>query len=1109
MAPLGDQTPLIKGERSCSLSSSEAGTLQIYLYPGCPRRPFDSPLTFSCGKYSAEELCVMAAKACGILPVYQTLFALATEDLTSWFSPKHIFTVDESMSLVVVYRIRFFFPNWFGLGSQKSYRHSLPKDRPSAVLDCAVIDYLFAQCRSDFVSGRLDITLSPGMQQECLALAVLDMLRIKQERGLSFAELLGSISYKSCIPRSLQQQIRQLSFLTRKRIRRRVQRSLFRISTCNADNQHLKIKYLLDLEKLEPSFGKETFLVRTPASGWGHSTEKLIRVCGGSGIYWSLKGSETWQAFCDFPEITDIGITQVCYEKKPVEGRIVTITKQENKALEAEFSAQKEAQSFVSLIDGYYRLTVDTCHYFCEEVAPPQLLWNLQNQCHGPITSEFAVNKLKRLGSSGGHYIVRCTPQHFDRYFLTVCIETSLGKDYKDCLVTKTDSGYSLLGVPRCFHGLKELLEYYQTATLHARKITIQLHSCYPPVPKEKSNLLIVRGSCPQPPTSPTGSRKKISQMTFQNIRPENLVWGESLGQGSFTKIFRGTKKDTDHEESYETEVVLKVLDGAYRNFSESFLEAASVMSQISHKHLVLLHGVCVGTDSIMVQEYVKFGPLDMYLKKHKDNSRITVRWKLEVAKQLAYALNFLGDKNIIHGNVSAKNILLSREGDASAGSPPFIKLSDSGVSISALTKELLTDRIPWVAPECVYDPRSLAQESDRWSFGTTLWEIFSSGSLPLSILEPAVKLQFYQDQLQLPTLKWTELANLIGCCMDYRAFLRPSFRAIIRDLNNLITSDYELLVDLSPGDLPIKDSFWRHMSLTDCQDPPFYEERHLKYISALGKGNFGSVDLCRYDPLGDNTGDLVAVKKLQQSTAERLRDFERESEILRSLHNDFIVQYRGVCYSAGRKNLQLIMEYLPNGCLREYLQKNQDHLHQGKLLLYAKQICKGMQYLGEKRYVHRDLATRNILVENSNHVKIGDFGLAKILPQDKEYYVVHERGESPIFWYAPESLADSVFSRQSDIWSFGVVLYELFTYGEKSSSPPSEFIRLMGSGKQLQLVSHMLELLKEGVRLPPPPGCPAEVFGRMLQCWALQPAERPTFSDLEQNMDGYGSSWD
>ncbi|XP_010223078.1 PREDICTED: tyrosine-protein kinase JAK3-like, partial [Tinamus guttatus] len=147
MAPLGEETPLI-GERSCSLSSTETGTLQVFLYHRAPRAGPAGPdsagvLTFTFGEYTAEELCVRAAKACGVLPVCHSLFALATEDLTCWFPPNHVFTVDDSCSQVVVYRIRFFFPNWCGLG--QSHRFQLMNDRASAVLDYPVIDYLFAQ----------------------------------------------------------------------------------------------------------------------------------------------------------------------------------------------------------------------------------------------------------------------------------------------------------------------------------------------------------------------------------------------------------------------------------------------------------------------------------------------------------------------------------------------------------------------------------------------------------------------------------------------------------------------------------------------------------------------------------------------------------------------------------------------------------------------------------------------------------------------------------------------------------------------------------------------------------------------------------------------------
>ncbi|NXJ14337.1 JAK3 kinase, partial [Odontophorus gujanensis] len=430
-------------------------------------------------------------------------------------------------------------------------------------------------------------------------------------------------------------------------------------------------------------------------------------------------------------------------------------------------------------------------------------------------------------------------------------------------------------------------------------------------------------------------------------------------------------------------------------------------------------------------------------------------------------------DKKIIHGNVSAKKVLLTREGDAASGSPPFIKLNDPGVSITVLGKErkchggegvsfpllcgaeqghplspVLVERIPWVAPECLSDPQSLALPADKWGFGATLWEIFSGGNMPISLLEPQKKLQFYEGLQQLPAPRWSELAALISRCMHYAPSRRPCFRAIIRDINSLISSDYELLSELSPTDVTPRESSWGCGHVAVGHGPALFEERHLKYISLLGKGNFGSVELCRYDPLGDSTGELVAVKKLQQDSAKELQDFEREIQILHSLQHDFIVKYRGVCYSRGHRGLRLVMEYLPDGCLREYLQRNQPRLEHCTLLLYAWQICKGMEYLGAQRCVHRDLASRNILVESETHVKIGDFGLAKLLPQDKDYYVRAEGGgmkrgarwdpvlRAPTSRYAPESLADNVFSRASDVWSFGVLLYELFTYSNKSRSP-------------------------------------------------------------------------
>ncbi|XP_038155599.1 tyrosine-protein kinase JAK2 isoform X2 [Cyprinodon tularosa] len=1105
MDTVTDSCPTVHQNGTAHRESSDtrqaAPVLRLHFYHSSQGAAESSFLSYPPGDYVAEELCIDAAKACCISPLYYSLFSLFREGESTWFSPNHIFRLDELASEDLFFRIRYYFPGWYSNGASRAYRYGVKKGSESPVLDDNVMSYLFSQWRNDFVNGVVKISNSHESQEECLGMAVLDMTRIAKERQMSPLDIYHNTSYKSFLPKGMRNQIQDCSFLTRKRIRFRFKRFIQQFSHCRTTVRDLKLKYLISIESLEKAFYTETFQVKDPASG-----PLIILVAADTGIQWCREkvndSDEELQTLCDFPDVTDISIKQASKDGA-TESRLVTINKQDGKNLELEFHNLFEALSFTSLIDGYYRLTTDAHHYLCKEVAPPRLVEAISCHCHGPISMEFAVSRFQKCGNKRGLYILRCSPKDFNKYFITFPVEVLDSVNYKHCQITRSASGdYNLSGTKRNFSTLQELLSCYQKETVRSDNIVFQFSKCCPPQYKEKSCLLICRSNKgSEVSLSPSLQRHNISQMVFHKIRKEDLDYVESLGQGTFTKIFKGVRKELgDYGQMHETDVVMKVLDVAHRNYAESFYEAASMMSQLSHKHLILNYGVCVcGEENIMVQEYVRFGSLDTYLKKNKNS--INIQWKLEVSKQLAWAMNFLEEKNLVHGNVCAKNVLLIREEDRKAGNPPFIKLSDPGISISILPKEILIERIPWVPPEYIQESTKLSLAADKWSFGTTLWEICSGGEKPLAGLDNSKKVLFYNDQQHLSAPKWTELANLITSCMDYEPTFRPTFRAVIRDLHSLFTPDYELIMeDILPN--RTTGASWTTGGLEN-QEPALFEERHLIFLQLLGKGNFGSVEMCRYDPLQDNTGEVVAVKKLQQSTAEHIRDFEREIEILKSLQHENIVKYKGVCYSAGRRNLRLIMEYLPFGSLRDYLVKNMERIDHKKLVHYASQICKGMEYLSSKRYIHRDLATRNILVESELRVKIGDFGLTKVLPQDKEYYMVQEPGESPIFWYSPESLTESKFSVASDVWSFGVVLYELFTHSYKNCSPPAVFMSMMGNDKQGQLiVYHLIELLKSGSRLPQPLGCPSEIYSIMEECWDKDPTLRPSFNELALRID-------
>ncbi|AWP12960.1 v-erb-a erythroblastic leukemia viral oncogene -like 4-like [Scophthalmus maximus] len=257
-------------------------------------------------------------------------------------------------------------------------------------------------------------------------------------------------------------------------------------------------------------------------------------------------------------------------------------------------------------------------------------------------------------------------------------------------------------------------------------------------------------------------------------------------------------------------------------------------------------------------------------------------------------------------------------------------------------------------------------------------------------------------------------------------------------------------------------------------------KETELKKVKILGSGAFGTVYKGIWVPEGETVKIPVAIKILNEATGPKANvEFMDEALIMASMEHPHLVRLLGVCMSP---TIQLVTQLMPHGCLLDYVHEHKDNIGSQLLLNWCVQIAKGMMYLEERRLVHRDLAARNVLVKSPNHIKITDFGLARLLDvNEKEYNA--DGGKMPIKWMALECIHYRKFTHQSDVWSYGVTIWELMTFGGK----PYDGIS----------IRDIPDLLEKGERLPQPPISTIDVYMVMVKCWMIDADSRPKFKEL------------
>nr|XP_057905750.1 non-receptor tyrosine-protein kinase TYK2 isoform X2 [Doryrhamphus excisus] len=1009
-----------------SKAKSSPGPLEAPQHPGIHVYLFWSPdgeryLSHVVSeKVTAEELCIMSAEAVGIAPLYHVLFALYEPLSRCWYSPNHIFNPEEDCRLVLHYRMRFYFRNWHGLNDREPLVTRFAVGGGDApLLDIKSLEYLFAQAKYDFVNEVIEMEKGElgRFHNESLGMAVLHLTHLALQTGRTLRRVAKKTSFETCIPKSFAKHISEDKMLTKIRIRRTFERFVETYQGYTdgkqLDVKRIMCKYICTLEYLAPRFGTETFspcllrLSQDEDTSQAPEAEDAvaweIMVSAADGIQWRATTSDSqadgslsnghgasmpppsqrsaatptkWARFCDFPDIIHIAINEAN----------VCISTQDNKRMEVEMSSSQEARSFISLLDGYYRLTADAHHYLCHEVAPPRVLLSEANGLHGPMSDDFVRLKLRKEAADEGVFLLRWSCLFYHRIILAVLDKNQNGSkpSHTQFCIQHNGSVFTLDGWDQEFSSLKELTDTLKNYILNCDTESYTVKKCCLPRQGELSNLLVKRHGVDHSADSHSSSPNTL-ELCFQ-IKYKDIKQGEHLGYGTRTDIYSGhlrvggraEEKDEDElsgDRRQTVRVVLKVLEHSPEDVRFAFFETASLMSQMSHRHLVGIYGLSVnGSENIMVEEFVEFGPLDVFL--HKEKAKVTPRWKFIAARQLASALNYLAAKGCVHGNVCARNILVARRG-LEQGTSPLVKLSDPGIALNLLSQKERLERIPWIAPECVRGDSSVSLCADQWGFGMTMLEIYNNGDLPIS--DDALRQEEFYKQRAWLLPSSPELAGFISKCLTHEPSDRPSFSSLLRDLIDIMNKN----PDISPSDTLPKT----HATV--------FHKRFLKFKGELGKGNFGKVALYMYDPANDGTGELLAIKALKQESGHLSKCWLKEIDILKSLDHSNIVKYKGRTEIGGQV-VQLIMEYLPLGSLEKFLQKGEHSTSQ--CLLFAQQICQGMEYLHSQRYIHRDLAARNVLVKNNSLVKIGDFGLSKHIPEDDTYYRVREDGDSPVF---------------------------------------------------------------------------------------------------------------
>lgn len=1049
---------------------------------------------------SFEDVCTQCCRDLEISPASRYLFALRNETTKLYVNPSDLLEAgNDSYEL----RLRFW-PALINLSK----------------IGTKALNYFYRQVCEEFVDGQITAFNNKANQSVALGLAVTAMYCHMKDYGGKMSEVLTN--YKKFVPKMVRRNS-NLKYSTES-LKTRLNQVVLNPP---GETWFFKQQFLKTVAQTAPDYLVEKYPVKVEEGEELIEFDLIIQPMSSEnpGVKMqSVKKKILSQYVCSVEEICFVSIRKS--DNRMEISRINGVP--QYFLMESEDSMK----SCVGALNGYYRLMEKWTFDLCGELVTPSLVRLRSLKCHGPVGDSFAYDKLRvKRQNKQGSYLLRESHLSYDELFLDVCLED--GQPATTFSIIKSADGAWTFAGLECqpCNNVRELLAVQG----NEKRLGIpgfELKECLPSSENDVSELLLCRHK-------PIELEMSLSQSAFSQLpvciptQSIQLYVGAGFQcqfDGRFTTVYRGVWRRTADE---QIQIVHKLLRAEYRqSHYQAFLESVQRSMFWRTETLVHVYGIVLDVNLRVIMEYFPLGPLDQYLRE-RDLPIIDL---VEAATNLAKALFYLEEKGFVHGKVRCRNLMLASHTTNSIR----VKLTDPGILSYS------DDELPWIPVE-LYDSIELVHRrstADIWACGTCMWEIFSYGEKPCSGFSKNKMIQGFLSGWRPPRPEKClgEIYHIMIGTWNPDVSLRPKAQSVMRDVNQILyevynsrrSNVYEMVNDqrslngsMASGlteattlralsenhdtisfDSQFDDHTFQNphaslnfllsnMALNGGSSLQFDDEgtselaaeiyelerKKLEVGRVLGQGNYGEVRIgvIRHS---DGTEETVAVKKLKSTAMNNPEsvDLQRECAIMKSLHHPNIVEIKAI---VTEPSTLLVMEYFPMGCLMAYLRTEQESITDQQLIKFATDVAEGMAYLGENNIVHRDLAARNILVAAVDLVKISDFGLARQVGYNG-YYAVRDRGQKlPMPWYAPESLAYGKFSVQSDVWSFGVTLYEMFSRGLEPN-----FV----SGDQTLL----LRALQQGRRLPCPPGCKPLIYRDLMKpCWDAEASQRPSFKAL------------